>query len=498
MDYRVSRSWATEQEFYTAPFPEHTEWSPGDYQHAGVEYRIGSRHGLFGDAPGVGKTAECILTGNALGAKRTLVLCPASLRLNWEKEVWMWSTKENVSTYPILASRDGVSLEHDYVIASYNALQNDGIFDALMSGFWDHLILDEAHYLKDPNGNTRTARTVGNRDVDGITTRVGSITAATGTPMPNQPIEIYNMARMCDWDSIDRMSLEDFRDYYYEEGWGWIVGPVTAYQDPENQLGEYEVIKRHRALVRNIPRRLDELQKRLRSTFMVRRLKEHVLPQLPPKQWHPFPIEGNSDLRRAMKSEAWKAAEKLYELDPGVFDTSIPIDGDLSTVRKEVGIAKAPMVLDYVKQLLEEGTECLIVSAWHHDVLDYLRDGLKKYGLVYMDGTTTARNKQKFVDDFQNNEKIRVGLGQQLPLMLGHTLTRAMDAVLAEFDWVPGNNDQLLDRLHRRGQKGHRIVGHVPYVKGTLEEKILGRAIEKDISIYAALDEDAEHNPRSR
>ena len=503
---RVERSWASEPLFYEAPYPEGGSLTPAPYQHAGVEYRIQRNNGTFGDAPGLGKTAECILTSNAIEAQRTLVLCPASLRFNWEREIWLWSTLENVSTYPILSSKDGVSLVHNYVIASYDALRNDGIYYAILEGMWDHVIFDEAHYLKDPRGNVRTTRTLGGtrlekvkgqkkkeyKEYAGIISRSGYITAATGTPTPNQPIEIYNLARIMDWSSIDFMSLESFREHYYSEGWGWKMGYYTGKDEAGGEVQKYG---RHQGMVRNVPRHMKELQQAIRSTWMVRRLKEHVLDQLPEKQYHLLPIEITADIRKAMKHEGWQKAEKLYEFQTSAFDTSIPIDGSVSTARRLVGEAKAPIILKYCKDLLAEGIEKLVVSGWHHSVLSILRKGLEPYGLVYMDGGTTPAAKQAAIDKFQSDPGTRVILGQQQPLGLGWTLTAAQDVVFAEFDWVPGVNDQLLDRIHRRGQEGSHVTGHVPYVPGTLEEKIFGRVVEKGRVIYASLDEDEIYNP---
>ena len=502
-DYtRLGRSWAAEPMFYEAPYPEEGKLVPSPYQHAGVEYRIQRDNGTYGDAPGLGKTAECILAGNAIEAKRTLVLCPASLRFNWEREIWLWSTLENVSTYPILSSRDGVSLSHNYVIASYDALRNEGIYHAILEGMWDHLIFDEAHYLKDPGGNVRTTRTLGGKrldkktrkwiDYEGIISRSGYITAATGTPMPNQPIEVYNLARMMDWSSIDYMSLEAFREHFYSEGWGWKFGYFVA---KDKVGGEVEKYGRHQGVVRNVPRHMKELQCALRSTWLVRRLKEHVLDQLPEKQYHLLPIEKTATIRKAMKHEGWQKAERLYEFEADAFDTSIPIDGSISTARRLVGEAKAPTVAAFCKQLLDEGIEKLVVAAWHHSVLSILRKALEPYGLVYMDGSTGPAAKQGAVDQFQSDEGIRVILGQQQPLGLGWTLTEAQDVVFAEFDWVPGVNDQLLDRIHRRGQEGSHVTGHIPFVPGTLEEKIFGRVVEKGRVIHEALDADETFNP---
>ena len=92
--FEVERSWAAEPLFYRAPHPP--VMSPREYQQAGVEYALARDNVIFGDAPGLGKTAQCILTSNAIEAERTLAIVPASLRLNWEREIWAWSTIPNV------------------------------------------------------------------------------------------------------------------------------------------------------------------------------------------------------------------------------------------------------------------------------------------------------------------------------------------------------------------------------------------------------------------
>jgi SNF2 family DNA or RNA helicase len=481
MTFNVTQSRATEPLFYRAPYPaEHI--TAKEYQLAGVEYALARPHALIGDAPGLGKTFQAIMISNAIEAKRTLVVCPASLRLNWEREIWKCSTIPNVTTYPILKGRDGVSLDHDYVIVSYSLLTNPSILNAIMAGTWDHLILDEAHALKDPKGNKRTQVVCA---PDLLPSVVGRITMVSGTILPNQPIECYNAMRLLNWDSIDRMSLGAFREQYYALGSGYVRGPMW------DEAKQCNVSKVHWSdSVRNVPQNLDDLQFRLRDNLMVRRLKEQVLHELPPKQWHPFPLQVTADIRRAMKHPGWKQAEKLYEMDHAAFDSGVPIDGEIATARRMLGEAKAPLVVDYIKQLLEEGVQKLVVSAWHHTVLDYLRENLAQYGLVYMDGKTSAKKKQAAVDQFQTDEEVRVILGQMLPLGEGWTLTAAQDAVFAECDWVPGKNDQLLDRIHRFGQEGDYIIGHVPVVPDSIDERILSTAIAKDQNIYKALDKE--------
>ena len=488
-DYWVERSWAAEPLFYRAPHPPGTR--PREYQHAAVEYALARDHCLIGDAPGLGKTIEAVLVSNAIRAPCTLVVCPASLRLNWEREIWRWSIIPNVRTYTTLAARDGVSPEAHYQIISYDLLRNRAIFDALMDLRWDHLILDEAHYLKDPKGNSRTEAVCGSHDAKrnyypGLVDVCGRRTLLSGTIMPNQPIECYNAVRLLNWDAIDRMSLDAFRDYYYGLGEGFIMGTYLTTDKrghPVTKYGSHFSDK-----VRNAPRNLDELRVRLRSGLMVRRLKPHVMPQLPPRQWHPFPLAPTAAMREALKHPGWAKVEHLYEMDQGAFDISAPIDGEISTARRLLGEAKAPEVAAYVRELLREGVQKVVVGAWHLSVLSYLREALLRYGLAYMDGSTSPRKKQAAVDCFQEDDSVRVILGQMKPLGMGWNLSAAQDVVFAEPDWVPGVNDQLLDRPHRSGQVGSYVTGHVPIVAGTMEERVLGTAIRKDVSINLALD----------
>jgi SWI/SNF-related matrix-associated actin-dependent regulator 1 of chromatin subfamily A len=488
-DYDVAASKAQEASFYHAPHPEDVQ--PMDYQFAGAEYALARDHCIIGDAPGLGKSCEGVLIGNAIEAKRTLVVCPASLRLNWQREVNMWSTIENVTTYPVLKAKDGISSEANYVIMSYSLLAKDNLLDAILDLNWDHVILDEAHAMKDPKGNTRTKAIAGWESqwgyIPGLVDVTNRFSLLTGTLMPNQPVEAYNAIRLCNWDAIDQMSLDAFRNYYYGKGGGMVRGPYEHFDQKRQQI-----VMKHGLHwsdeVRNKPRRLSELQERLRKNVMVRRLKQDVLTQLPPIQWHPFPLEMTGALKKALKHEGFQQAEKLYDIDPEAFDGGIPIDGAISSARRELGEAKAPQVVAYVEEILREGAEKVVVSAWHRSVLDILRKGLEKYGLVYMDGNTSATKKQMAVDDFQLNDKIRIILGQKMPLGEGWTLTKAQDTIDAEPDWVPGRNEQLVERVNRMGQTGEYTIGHLAIAPGTLDERIINNMVKKAQNIYAALD----------
>lgn len=477
-DFRVAQSWATTPSFYRAPSPP--AFTPMEYQLAGVEYALARDHCIIGDQPGLGKTCQAIMISNAIKAKKTLVVCPASLRLNWEKEIWKVSTAPRATTYPILKAKDGVSDKADYVIISYDLLRNPNIMAALLDQHWDHVILDEAHALKDPKGNKRTQAICSPDRLPSVT---GRFTLLSGTLLPNQPIECYNPVRLLDWNAIDHASLDAFRNKYYAEGGGMVRGPVW---DAKLQA---RVSKVHWSEnVRNVPRNLDDLQLRLRQNLMVRRLKSQVLTQLPDKQFHLVPLAITPEMKRAMKHPGWAEATQLYEIDPTAFQGDLPVDGQVSTARRVLGEAKVGPTCDYIEDLLEGGVEKVVVSAFHTSVLKVAKERLSKYGLTYMDGSTSAAAREEAVRRFQKDDSVRVILGQTQVIGEGHTLTAAQDVVLLEPDWVPGRIEQMVDRIHRIGQTGDYVIAHMPVVPNTLDERIIASSVEKAKNIHKALD----------
>lgn len=477
IEYHVGRSRAIAPLFFEAPHPPQVKARA--FQHAGVEFALARNHCLVGDEPGVGKTAQGILISNAIEAKRTLVVCPASLRLLWEREIWTWSNRPNVSTYPVQKKGDGINGGADYVIISYDLLRNPDIMAAIMALKWDHVILDEAHAIK----STDAKRTRAICDPKLLPSVTGRFTLLSGTILPNQPSEVYNVARLLDWSCIDHASLDDFRNRYYALGGGMVRSPVWDDKIKAN------VSKLHWSdTVRNVPTNLDDLQRRLRSKIMIRRLKDQVHTQLPAKQFHLVPLSITAEMRTALKHPGWGQVATLHDMDPDGFDAHTMPDGEISTARRLLGEAKAEPACAYIIDLLESGVQKVVVSAWHSSVLSKVRAKLERYGLVYMDGGTGMTARQKAVEAFQDNPDIRVILGQTAVIGEGHTLVAAQDVVMIEGEWVPGRITQMIDRVHRLGQTGTHVIAHIPTVPGSLDEKIIAAAVEKSRNIHAALD----------
>lgn len=453
-------SWAKETSF-DPPHPPGTEFRP--FQRAGIEYAVNHHNCLIGDQPGLGKTMQAIGVANCIEAQRVLVVCPASIRTQWQKNVQHWSTLKRPTTYPILKAKDGVSPYANYTIISYDLTRNEHLHEALCDIDWDLLVLDEAHYLKTPDAKrTRAAFGGGEgffRD-RGLADKARRIVGLSGTPLPNRPRECYTLARALDWEAIDWLS-EDLFSFRYNPS-------VTM---PNN----------HQIEARG---RLPELQARLRCNFMVRRKKRDVLDDLPDVQYEFTYVEPNGGIRAALAREA------LLDFDPqDLFNPDFMIDGDVSTVRREMGEAMAPRVSEYVRYLLDIVEVPKVVLAAHHrSVIAMLTEALNRYGVIVRHGGVSPANKQRGVDEFVSSPDLRVFLSQLDTLEGADGLQDVADyVVVAEPAWTPGRNEQVVDRLWRMGQHAN-VMAQFMLVEGSFNEKVLNTVLVKAHDTDAALD----------
>lgn len=457
-EYEASTALAGEAKY---PHPAELELMP--FQRAGIHYALSRKHAVIGDEMGLGKTVQAIVMANEMQAERVLVVCPASVRLQWQSMVRVWSTLRRVSTYPILKSADGVNPLAHFTIVSYDLLSRDGIYDALVRGTYDLLILDEGHYLK--TVDTRRTRAVfGGLRSDGtahLAERAERIVSLTGTPLPNRPRECYTHFRHLCWDAIDWMSEDAFQHRY---------NPSLKY--PSGKIVERQG-------------HLPELRGRLRCNLMVRRLFRAVLPQLPEVTSELTYIEPNGAIRKALK------AERLLDIDPAHLEDIDPdLWGHIATVRMEMGVAKVPRVAEHIHTLLTSGLEKVVVICYHRDVISRLADKLEGYGVVVVQGglgtTRVEARKQQFMTD----PKTRVFIGQIQTAGTGlDGLQKVCNRIVfAEASWTPKDNDQAIKRVGERIGQTLPVLAQFLVAPGSLDERILGTAIEKAQHIHQVLD----------
>jgi SWI/SNF-related matrix-associated actin-dependent regulator 1 of chromatin subfamily A len=418
------------------------------FQIAGIHYMVssfGNRH-LLGDPMGVGKTIQAIGLINYRGYKRVTIACPASLVLNWKDELLTWLVNET-KIHIIKNGKDVIPEDAEIVIGSYSLVSNANILKQLRYGMETELLIcDESHYLKNPKaGRTKTILGSG-----GLMKCAKEVIFISGTQMLNRPIELFGIV-----DSACPVAI-GFRNWFeyakdfcgaYHDGFGWNVDGASN---------------------------MNELGQRLRSYLMVRRRKEKVLPQLPDKEARIVFLDPNPASKKAAKKMAKFSLDEI-EKNKG---NAVGFEG-LSEARRELGEAKVPSAIKYLKEKLESDDGKIIVFAHHKDVIKNLEEGLADYGLVSIKGTTAKEKRHANVKAFQNDPKIRVFVGSITAAGVGLTLTAASYIAFVEASWVPGENQQAFDRAHRMGQKNF-VLGEFLTFAGTLDEKILKSHIVKN------------------
>lgn len=446
------------------------------FQKASVNYALQRNYSLIADQPGLGKTPIAIAFANEIRAKRILCIVPANIRGQWERRIHEWTTLPwPFSVYPIFHGRHGVHPTANWTIVSYDLARTPAIGNALAKGLYDLLILDEGHYLKTIDSK-RTRAVFGgglNGDFAPLASRSGHIMALTGTPLPNRPREAYTLARNLCWDSIDFASEDDFRERFNPsmqmEGERW----NSELQQFEKFIYIDERSGRHM-----------ELQNRMRVNFMSRHLKREVMPQLKMPVFDIIQLIETSAVKQALN------AERMLDIDPETMQgKDKQAMGQWALIRHAMGVALAPQVADYAEMLIDGGEEKLVIGGWHIDVLDIWQKKLAKLGVLRIDGRTSAKDKEKIVREFQEDPYKRVLIGNTLSMGTGTDGLQAVcnHILIGEPDPVPGNNEQLVDRLDRGGQD-RTVLAEFFVAPDSLMERILARSLRKLKVTHAALD----------
>ena len=438
------------------PSPDGLEYLP--YQRAGIAFGMNRDAVLIGDEMGLGKTIQAIGIMNCMDKPLTLVVCPASLRLNWKREIEKWSTEPTQiqvinGKKPIDPRAQDWIMSHrtNVVIVNYDVLSAHKI---LRQVDWDLIICDEAHYIKNPKA-ARTKATIA------LAKTAKKKVFLTGTPIPNRPIEA--------WTILNTLDPNTFRSWKYyakrycagfQGSFGWDVSGSSN---------------------------LDELQSTLRSTIMVRRLKQEVLTELPAKRRQVVVLPANGAAKAvAAENAAYEAA--AAKLEPG---EDVPFEA-MSEVRHEVAMAKIPYVIEHLKDALEDGKP-VVCFAHHRAVIEAIAEAFDNVATVtdgpcMVTGRTSMRDRDQAVIDFQAG-KAQLFIGNIQAAGVGLTLTASSTVIFAELDWVPGNVTQAEDRCHRIGQDSSVLVQHLVFDK-SLDSRLVRTIIKKQGVINRALDID--------
>lgn len=405
---------------------------PYEYQKEGIAYALQHKRCIFGDQPGLGKTLQAIGTVTIAKAYPCLVICPAALKINWQREFKKFAGKNAM----ILDDRNKASWHRFFetkccniFITNYESLKKFFVlkvkedarftmksieFDPRISLF-KSVVIDESHKCK----STKTQQS---KFVEGICKGKEYILELTGTPVVNNNTDLIQQLKIMG-------RLEDFGGYKCF---------VERFCDGPKQSSN-----------------MKELNWRLSSTCFFRREKAKVLTQLPDKSRQYIEVDisnrkeydkAEADLIQYLRTYKNADDEKVAKALRG-------------EVMVKMGILKAISARGKIKVFSEfihdviDGGEKLIVFAYLKEVVQELKKIFPE--AVTVTGEDNATQKQTAVDRFQNDPSCKLIILNYKSGGTGLTLTASSRVAFIEFPWTFSDCEQAEDRAHRNGQKNN-------------------------------------------
>ena len=451
------------------PVPSGLQYMP--FQKAGIEFLEKHSNVLIADEMGLGKTIQVIGYLNLHPeVKHVLIVVPASLKLNWLREFKKWDI-HNRDVGILNGDLHNVTItNYETFVASKNA---ETYFKRVSEVQWDVLVLDESHYIKSSHAK-RTKVVIGENkklgeDLEGkivwgrqkgLVDFANKVILLTGTPIMNRPYELFTQLRAL------KHPLSRSKNKF-----------VNKYMD----FNRYGVDP-------NSGKNLDELQRTLRTTCMIRREKKDVLLELPDKRRMLIEVPRNvlnTDLAKK-EQQLLKYVQENWNLT-GLKHASGAAFEEISAVRHEIGVAKVPFVIGHLESLLEE-VDKIVVFGHHHDVLNAIYDRFKDVAVIAT-GQESQKERDEAVQRFQNNATIKLFVASTLAMGIGITLTASSTVVFTEMEWRPGDMFQAEDRCHRIGQKDMVLAQYI-VVQDSLEAYMVNTFIEKQQTIEQVMKPD--------
>ncbi|CAG8594392.1 11800_t:CDS:2 [Paraglomus brasilianum] len=431
------------------------------YQKEGVVRSV-MRNGriLLGDEMGLGKTVQALAVCSFYrGDWPVLVVCPATLRTNWQNEINKWLDETNVQTVFHAADSVSVPTPH-FVVISYDLCLR---LDEHLRDRFRIIICDEAHQLKNKDSQR-------SKLLIPLIQKTKRALLLTGTPAISRPVELFPQLT-----ALEKNVFPAFRQYGarycngYKGPFGW------DYTGSSN---------------------LEELNWMLEQTVLIRRIKKDVELELPTKGRQLVCIEIDETFKREFKKLKGSSESLRQQIVTASGLQQKRLVRQKETLMTKMylftGTAKIPPVIEYLTTLYKETTKKFLVYAHHLSILDAIEEALTtelKADVIRIDGSTAAQHRQALCDTFQTDPRIRVGILSLTAASAGITLTAADMVIFAELYWNPSCLLQAEDRAHRIGRDAHVDVKYL-IAKDTADEilwpliqdklRVVGKMLDND------------------
>jgi len=414
------------------------------FQAAGVTYARTQRRTFIADEQGLGKTVQALATVEVDQAFPTIVICPASLKLNWQREAARWLPHRSIT---VITGRSPDPLDGEILVLNYEIL--DAHREALADLDAGALVLDESHYCKN-----RKAKRTQEAHLLSCALRPHALRLAlTGTPLVNRAKELVPQLRI-----LGR--LDEFGSGAEFE---------RKFSDPANR---------------------ERLHWHLRRSCYVRRLKRDVLPQLPAKQRAVIPValENAADYAHAeaafltwLQDHYRDSKDLARRLDSAMRAQALV---KINALRKLAGSGKISVAAEWIEDFVASRQK-LIVFAEHRDVQTRLVHRFPQ--AVHLLGADTQAERQQAVDRFQRDPHVLLCICSLKVAAHGITLTAAANVAFVELGWTPAEHDQAEDRCHRIGQ-ANAVTAWYLLAAGTIDDRLSALIDHKRLVIGAITD----------
>lgn len=426
------------------------------HQVRGVAWVLSRSRSYLAHAPGAGKTLQAIAASILCkGSGPVLFIVPPGLTVNWEREIWKWTEcagiLPSISIVPQSPKQDLIAWRAEFIICPDSMLAKDWVYKNLLALPFKFIAVDEASRFKDHETQRAAALFGGRRNgvtYPGLIYKARHVVLLDGSPMPNRPMELWAPTYAMDPEAIDFLSQHEFGLRYC----GATVNPWGAW--------EYKYSSNE-----------DELKEKLQRNFM------HVVNE--DELSHPERLRSivfMSEDPRTAEMKEWDK-KNLNKIDFSSLSEDAS-QGELATMRRELGLRKIPWIIEYVKERLLKN-ESILLFAWHREVCTALSEILCRFastGLVM--GGTKPQEREEIFKKFQEG-RVKVIVGNISAMGRGHNLQKADRVIFGEYSWTDETNKQCEKRASRKGSSKKFVRCDYIAAPNTLDEPVLNAVFTK-------------------
>ena len=415
-----------------------------EFQKEGLSFLLANPRTLLADEMGLGKTVQALACLAAAKEFPALIVVPPHLLRNWQTEITRFLRLEGkpARVCVLTGLKPYQPPEADVYIIHYLLLR--GWKQALPQMGFKAVIFDEIQELRHGGTEKYSAASL-------LAAECERVIGLSGTPIYNKGSEIWNVVNILDyhclgdWESFTRAWCDGYGNH----------------------------------LVRN-PALLGEHLRR--EGLILRRTKEEVLAELPPKRRLVQEIDSDDKVYRELMRPVMDKLGSLLALHPDAKERAMLEEQVGRGERQATGVAKAPFVAAFVRALEDSG-EKVLLFAHHHAVMDIYRKELAAYRPVFITGRESTTQKEEAVARFMEGKTNLCVIS--LRAASGLNLQRASCVVFGELDWSPAVHSQAEDRAHRMGQKDSILCYYLVAPQGS--DRDMQDALGLKVSQFVAL-----------